>query len=86
MIGRHVGPDDNVLICLPLDYSPEPVVFGSVVIECDHCGRKMWRAPGRPRAYLGEGGDVKPAPVVMPDVTVWLCVECGLASWKHRDG
>lgn len=84
MIGPHVGPGDVVQICLPVDVAPEPEVFGSVVIECDHCGRKMWRAPGRPLVELGDTGRVERAPLGAPEVTVWLCVPCGIAAWEQR--
>lgn len=94
MIHRPLQPDDVVQICLPVDDEPEPPVFGSVQIQCDECHRAMWRAPGRPLAQLSVDDQVlRPAPLVMPEVTRWLCTRCGAAAWllatagrKHGPG
>lgn len=87
MIRRPLQPDDVVQVCLPVDGHPEPHVFGSVKIQCDECGCDMWRAPGRPMAQLtADDRMLRPVPLVMPEVTRWLCTRCGAAAWALASG
>lgn len=85
MIRHPLTPDDVVQVCMPTARMPVPEV-PSDVIQCDECGCDMWRSRGRPLAQLTGGGGLRRAPAVIPEITRWLCIDCGAIAWQLQTG